>query len=664
MNKPAGYDFAGWVTKNDILCLDGTTIKQDAFSGNSGAKVPLIWQHNYTSPSNVIGNIILHNMDGGVYGYGFLNKTETANDARESIRHGDINAMSIGARGIKKSGNNIIHGLIYEVSLVLSGANPGATIEYNTLHSAYSSGEDPERAIITNGMLIHSIDSEPIIEEKEETQLAIIKHADNEVPEVDTQTEAAKEVKQVDDKSDTDVLDTLTPEQYDAVVDLVAGIMEDLANKAPEGEEATDAKPADVVQQSILGDEETILKHNAFTGTTPEQVAATPNIGAVNTLLHSAINGQASSLNRLFIENGLGAEDIANGLTLKHGLTNIEVLFPETTLVNGMQIVDPGALNVDKIMASFAKSPMSRVKNIFANLTEETARARGYIKGTEKIDSIEEVFFRETTPGTVIRRTKFDRDDMIDIEEAGINILDYIQKVQQSKLQQEIVRAAFFGDGRPATVLVSGQNVKNPDRIDPKHIRPIVTDDKLFTITKTAADWKTFGDTLVMAMPFYQGSGSPTLYMNPLDIAKLRTTKDANERYMYGPYDGRLPGLDMIAAALGVKEILEYREVPVGQAVVINLADYQFGASKGGQIANFDFFDIDFNQQKYLIETRLSGALQTPKSAIVINVTDKGVTDLSDLKFDGTGLSKDSTWTTDSAKEIKPAGKPAVGSGV
>lgn len=177
MNKPAGYDFAGWVTKNDILCLDGTTIKQDAFSGNSGAKVPLIWQHNYTSPSNVIGNIILHNMDGGVYGYGFLNKTETANDARESIRHGDINAMSIGARGIKKSGNNIIHGLIYEVSLVLSGANPGATIEYNTLHSAYSSGEDSERAIITNGMLIHSIDSEPIMEEKEETQLAIIKHA-------------------------------------------------------------------------------------------------------------------------------------------------------------------------------------------------------------------------------------------------------------------------------------------------------------------------------------------------------------------------------------------------------------------------------------------------------------------------------------------------------
>lgn len=683
MQKPTGYDFCGWATKRDIRCADGLVIKQGAFDASDGKKVSLVWQHNYTSPSNVLGHMILHSMDEGVYAYGYFNNTETAKDARELLKNGDINAMSMGAKNIQRQGNDVVHGEIYEVSLVMSGANPGARIEEIMMHSNYGGDEPGDTAIIYNGeFLTHSDELEDEGDDMSQ---------DNQNGSENTGS----------DETIGDVLATLTPKQQAAVDAYVAaaldisegeegvqhssvtdnddddesengaGTSEDPedkgAEKAPESKKA--AKPTDdeeddededdekapkskesAIKHSAILEGEDTLKQNAFNAASTNNAEGTTiNHADVNNAISEAIVNGASSLGNVLHSADLPTNEVNTNGVLRHSINNVDVLFPATTLNRGVQMFDPKALNVEKIMGMFAASPMSRVKNIYMNLTEEDARARGYIKGKEKLDSIEEVFFRETTPQTVIRRTKFERDDMIDMQENGIDTVAFTSMVQQSKLRQEIVRAAFFGDGRKATVVVNGETVKNPDRINPGNIRPITTDHNLFTIKRTAKNWKDFVNVLIMTMPFYQGSGNPSLFMNPLDIAKLRSLVDENGRWLFGAYDGVIPSVDSMAAKLGVKEIVEYREVPVGQAIVVNLGDYTFGASKGGQIANMEFFDIDFNQQKFLIETRLSGALQVPKSAIFVTVTEAGTADLSDLSFDKTGLSDVASWTTDTA---------------
>ena len=672
------YDFAGWVTKNDIRCSDGVTIRHDAFASNNGGKVPLVWQHDYKSVSNVLGSIVLQNAKDGVYGYGYFNSTPAAQDARELVKHGDLNSMSIGARGIQKQGNNVIHGSIYEVSLVLAGANPGAKIEYNMMHSAYGDEEDDTATIFGTGTLLHTRDELPDPDGPEE----IIEHAQG------------KDAKMADVQTTDNSLEiggqTFTKAQYDIIENLVAGIINEYEDDDDDDDDEDEPDEDEEVQQSLYYEGEDILKQNAFDAQYGSQVPEFEDEFSkkdVNTILQTAISSRVTSLNAVFMANGLAAEvddkgdALTQGLTLKHGLAmeftqeedgtvlqhavdNVEVLFPTTSIVKGLQVYDPDSLNIETMLAAFSKSPMSRVKNLFADLTEEDARAKGYIKGNEKLESIEAMYFRETTPQTVIRKTKFDRDDMTDISENGIDILGYIQQVQQSKLKQELVRAALLGDGRPATITVDGSTVKNPDKIDPAHIRPIFTDDGLFTIHAPAIpDWATFPDALAMLLPFYQGSGSPILYLNPLDIAKIRTLKDTNGRRLFLGYNGgnALPSLDVVAADLGVGGIMEYRKMPVGQFILGNLGDYVFGASKGGQVANFDFFDIDFNVQKFLIETRVSGAIQTPKAFVVGTITDPGSADLSALAFTKTGVSGTPSWVA--GGDVVAAGKDAGGTG-
>ena len=680
--KPQNYDFAGYVTKNDIQCSDGVIIQQNAFKGNDGMKVPLVWNHNYNSISNVIGHILLHNNSEGVYGYGYLNDTEHGQDAKELINHGDLWAMSIGAHRIQKNGNFVTHGEIYEVSLVLKGANRGALIEHKLTHSDDGSDSfDESSGIIYTGL------ENTILQHKDQGEKNMSKTVGDVL---DTLNEDQTEVvlqglkhgfESLSDEDD-EVLETLTDDQVHAVAAVIseAGSIEDAEAEADaesygegdEGAEGAEGDGASVAHNIFEEGEDYFMKHNAFQSYDQYNSFYEDD---VDTLIQSAIDGRASSLAGVFIDNGIGAEQ---GVTLQHGIQNIDVLFPETKLQKGIQVYNPVGRNVEKMLAAFSKSPMSRIKNIYADITEDEARARGYIKGNQKLESIEKVFYRETTPHTVIRKTRMDRDDIIDIEENGIDIIQFKKATQRAKLQEELVRAAFLGDGRQA--FVGGQ--KNPEHIDPEHVRPIVTDDDLYTIKITSANWKSVVDDVQMMLPVYQGSGSPSLFINPFDLAKLKTLKTANGSYLYGGSAdaNRIPTNDQIAAYFGCTEVVDYYPLPQGQFVIGNLSDYVFGTSKGGQVATFEQFDIDFNQQKYLTEVRVSGAIQTPKSFIVVNVTDKAenTAGANALKFQTTGLKDTPSFTVDSAKDgtkpgpkyastdtgsKKPASKPEPGAG-
>lgn len=661
--KPQNYDFAGYVTKNDIKCSDGVIIQQNAFKGNDGMKVPLVWNHNYNSISNVIGHMLLHNNSEGVYGYGYLNDTEHGQDAKELIAHGDLWAMSIGAHRIRKNGNFVTHGEIYEVSLVLKGANKGALIEHKLTHSDDGSDSfDESSGIIYTGL------EDTILQHKDQGENNMSKTVGNVL---DTLNEDQTEVvlkglqhgfETLSDEDD-EVLETLSDDQVHAVATVIteAGSIEDAEAEAEAeadaeaygeaygegaegGEGAGDG--ASVAHNAFEEGEEYFMKHNAFQSYDPYNSFYADD---VDTLIQTAIDSRASSLAGVLIDNGLGAEE---GVTIKHGIENIDVLFPETKLQKGIQVYNPVGRNVEKMLAAFGKSPMSRIKNIYADITDDEARARGYIKGNQKLESIEKVFYRETTPHTVIRKSRMDRDDIIDIEENGIDIIQFKKATQRAKLQEELVRAAFLGDGRQARLT---DGTKNPEHIDPEHVRPIVTDDDLYSIKVTSANWKSVVDDVQMTLPVYQGSGSPSLFINPFDLAKLKTLKNADGQYIYGGSvdANRIPTNDQIAAYFGCTEVVDYYPLPQGTFVIGNLADYVFGTSKGGEVATFEQFDIDFNQQKYLTEVRVSGAIQVPKAFIVVTVTDKAVNTAGEeaLKFKHTGLKDAPSFTVDSSKD-------------
>ena len=656
------FDFAGYVTKNDIQCSDGVTIRHAAFIDNDGTTVPLVWQHDYSSPSNTLGHIVLHHMDDGVWGEAYLNQTAKARDAMELIRHGDVNSFSIGARGIQKNGQDVIHGEIYEVSLVLKGANPGARIEHVLTHSAYGDHYDDEQGVIYTGLetnfLLHSDE-----EEEEDTYMKTVGEVlETLTPEQEAAVELAlTEGVDVLNEDGLNLLESLNSDQL-AAIGMVAEAMgeidedEDEHGKVVENEdedaeyvenEDEDAdEEDDTIEQSHGFEGEDILKHNTFYGASFDDTLTHSD---VNTIVQAAVDGKAQSLAATLHANGMTSID------LKHGLAGIDILFPQTETQKGIQVYNPGALNVEKIMGMFHKTPTSRVKNIFADISEETARARGYIKGNEKLDSISSLFFRETTPGTVLRRTKIDRDDIIDIRDNGIDVIQFLQKVQYSKLQEEIVRAAFIGDGRP--VMLNG--VRNPDKISEDHIRPITKDKDLFVIRAQAQYWADAVDTVIKTFPAYQGSGRPSLFINPYDLATLQTLKDKNGRYSYGASMDRnaVPSPDSIAAYFRCSEVVEYRDLPIGTIIIGNLVDYSFGMSKNGQIATFEQFDIDLNQEKYLIECRLSAAIQTPKSFIVLTIEKPDAVDTTALKFSRDGLKQHPSFTTNTDSTETPGAK-------
>lgn len=558
------YDFAGWVTKNDIQCADGVTIKHDAFKDNHESKVPLVWNHDYNTPSNVLGYVNLENESLGVYGYGHFNDSEEAASAKELVKHGDISSMSIGARKIKRSGNNITHGSIYEVSLVLSGANPGAMIDSIVTHSDGDLVD--EHGIVYPGTLIHT--PEDVLQHKKD-----------------------KEEKEVNDDMEEetmgDVIDSMTDVQKEAMYAIIGMVAEE---KEETIKQSTDDK----------GDE--VLKHNVFNSQEGTDINQAKN--SLNEAIKHAATENVSSL-----KETLESYTDSKGDTLTHGINSIEMLFPEAAHPTNGNIPilykDPNT-SYKEILNATTKSPFSRVRTLVADLTEDEARAKGYIKGAFKKEQFFSLIKRTTEPATIYKKQKLDRDDIVDITD--FDVVSFMNREMRTMLEEELARAILIGDGR---------EIDDEDKIDEQRIRPVISDNEFFTIKGKYTSADQFTESVIKAMADYRGSGTPSMYIDPTLLADVKLLKGTDGRFIFGD----IPSTQSIAARLGLGSIVATSFMIGKGALIVNLKDYTIGASKGGEITNFDDFDIDFNQYKYLIETRVSGCLTMPKSAIHLGKT-------------------------------------------
>lgn len=565
------YDFSGYATKNDLKCSDGRTIRKNAFADCDGKTVPICWQHLHNEPSNVLGHAVLENREDGVYAYGTFNDTENGKAAKKLVEHGDITAMSIYANQLEEYNKNVMHGTIIEVSLVHGGANPGALIDNICLqHSDGTKNELDDEAIITTGetIIAHANEKDPPKKMSD----------DNKIPE-DSKKETSDESD--DNKTIAEILDSMTDAQKKAVYAIAGKIAEDLIDEN-EGEDKS-------------------MKHNVFeTETNENERMLTKEEGEA--IIHDAFS--SGSLKQA---------------ALAHGINHIDYLFPDEQVVGNQVELYTRDMNwVSTVMNSVNKSPFSRIKSIFANLTEEDARAKGYIKGKQKKDQVFGLLKRTTTPTTIYKKQRIDRDDLDDI--SNFDVVALIKKEMRFMLDEELARAILIGDGR---------NPASDDKINEQNIRPIWTDDDFYTIktviTSTSdsdANAKNIIRAAIKSRDKYKGSGFPVLFASESVISDLLLLEDKNGRIIYD-------NMDKLANALRVKAIVP---VPVMEGVnrnvegtihnllclIVNLKDYNVGADKGGQVAMFDDFDIDFNQQKYLIETRCSGALIRPYSAIAI----------------------------------------------
>ena len=553
------YDFAGWVTKNDVLCSDGVTIRHGSFRDDNGKIVPLVWRHDASQPSNILGHVQLEHRSEGVYGRGFFNDTETGQTAKQLGDHGDIIAMSIKADASQR-GMDVIDGVIKEVSLVMKGANPEARIEHVLSHSEETNGTSLDEVIIYTSQLIHS--AENVLVEPEESYMS---------------DDVIGTTIEQEDLTVGDILATLTEQQLEAVQLAIGSITESVLY-----EEDTETT---TIQQ---GDDNP-MKRNAFDSNN--------DVNEV-TITHDDIQGAL----RTAQENGTTFKTELAHVAKEYGIRNIEVLFPEATAVTRTpEFYKDHATAYKQILNATSKSPFQRVKMWVADLTENTARARGYITGDQKFDQVFEIFSRETTPQTIYKRQRLDRDDVIDVED--FDIIPWIQGEMRDQLEEELARAILVGDGR---------NGYDRDKIRENNIRPVINDDKLFTIKKDITSDVLFFEDVIKGMVAYKGSGAPSMYIDPILLGRLKLLKGTDGRYLgYKP----MTTAEM-ADLMGVKEIIPTTLMLQKGALIVNLNDYRIGAAKGGEVTNFDDFDIDFNQYIYLIETRLSGALIKPFSAI------------------------------------------------
>ena len=559
------YDFSGWATRNNLKCSDGRTIIKDAFKANDGLVVPLVWNHNHTDANNVLGHCLLENREDGVYTYGKFNDTEQGQNAKILVEHGDVTALSIYANQLKQQGGNVLHGQIREVSLVLAGANPGAFIDTVITHS----DDLDEEAIIYTGEyfeLSHSAsDNTKIDEPKEEVK-------------EETKKEEPKEMEK--EKTVQEVFDELTEEQKTVVYALIGQAIED-AQK----------------QMNEEGDNEE-MKHNVFENDNNEEF-----------LQHAEeLNAALADAKRY----GSLKDSV-----LAHGITNIDYLFPEATNLNPTpEFISDDTGWVRKVLSAVHHTPFSRIKSQFADITAEDARAKGYIKGKLKKEEVFSLLKRTTNPTTIYKKQKLDRDDVVDITD--FDVVAWIKGEMRMKLDEEIARAILIGDGRLSS---------SDDKINEQCIRPVYNDHELYTVKAEVTvpeggeKAKEFIKAVIRNRKLYKGTGSPTLYTTEDMISDCLLLEDKNGRVIY-------ESLDKLANVLRVKEIVP---VPVMEgakgskggellAILVNLADYNVGADKGGAVNMFDDFAIDYNQQKYLIETRCSGALVKPYSAIAFEL--------------------------------------------
>ena len=571
------YDFSGYATKANTKCYDGLIIAPNAFADDNGRKVPVVWNHNHSGPEYVLGHALLQNRRDGVYAYVKMNDTPSGQTALEAVRSGDIDAMSIFANGLKKAGQTVMHGVIRELSLVLAGCNPGALIDEIVAHGADSDGEGGEAFIYTDGglSLKHGLDPD-----------------DNPLNEEDD--EMAKE----GGKTLEEVVDTMNDEQKEALYALVGMAKNDLdEDDDPEEDDYDEEDDEDDYDDY---DEEDDMKHNVFDND-PEQGVLRHSMDEINAAI--ADGKSCGSMKDAFIA---------------HGIEDVEWLFPEDHLLDTPpRIIDNDQSWVSKVMSGVHHIPFSRVKSMAADLTEEDARAKGYIKGNFKKEQVFSLLKRSTTPTTVYKKQKMDRDDVADI--TGFDVIAWLKQEMRVKLNEELARAYLIGDGRLSS---------SDDKINEGNIRPIYNDDDLFTIkvqVETAAgdDTATKLDKMMTAVlkarKNYKGAGTPPFYPTDDTLTDLLLLKDKIGHRLY-------KNEAEVAQALRVKEIVTVPQMEgmTGKlggefvGIIVNLADYTVGADKGGAVNMFDDFDIDYNQQKYLIETRCSGAMTTPFGAMAI----------------------------------------------
>lgn len=607
MGKHPKYDFAGYVTRNDMRCTDGVVIRHGAFAENDGKKVPLVWSHDPSTPENVIGHVQLHHADEGVYGEGYFNNTQKAINAKELVQHGDIVCMSIGANRIKRTPqNDVIHGNIYEVSLVLAGANPGAVITEVLQHS--DNPDEGESIVMESNELIHSASNVLLGDETRVSVFDRIQHAEEGTESAvldevlgtlnEDQQEAVSILTEAAANAALEAHENAIDEEFEAAVDArVNEILEELAEEAEEDEEE--------IEQSDKGG--TLMHYNAF-----EQTSANNN----EEIRHSLTEAMQTAKDRgLKLSNVL--VDFENGDTLKHSMNNIDKLFPDHQLQNGVQVIYSPNTATEHILSKVTKVPTAFVKSIMtdlSDLTDEQLRAKGYIKGTEKKEQIISFLSRKTDPTTIYKKQSIDRDDAIDIGQQ-LNVAAFFNQEMRIKLNDEIAQAILVSDGR-----ATGDAAK----IKEDKIRPISKDDDFYTI-KATYDPKMLLDlfeTVATQKTKMLGSGTPTLYVNPLFLTKIRFLRNKNEQWVFG---GQQPATkEYLASLFGVADIVETNFLKEDEMIMVNLADYQIGTNKGGEVNTFEHFDIDYNKQKYLIEARLSGALVRAKAAVYF--TPKGAT--------------------------------------
>lgn len=603
MDKHPKYDFAGYVTRNDTRCTDGVIIRHGAFKDNNGQKVPLVWSHDHSTPENVIGHVVLHHVDDGVYGEGYFNNTPKAKSAKELVQHRDIWSMSIGANRIKRTPqNDVIHGNIYEVSLVVAGANPGAVITEVLQHS--DNPNEGETIIMESNELLHKA-SDVLVAEDRVSLFDRIQHADE------------GEATNIMD----DVLGTLNEDQQEAVAILTeAAVNEALENFEDSVNEdfdkAVDARVEEVlneISESVEDDDdeeetETELEQSALGGQIMHYNAFGQNVNDDTQIRHSleAALETAKSTGRTVNQV---LSEMEGGDTLKHSMNNIDKLFPDHALQGGVQVIYSPNTATEHILSRVTKVPTAFVKSIMtdlSDLTDEQLRAKGYIKGTEKKEQIISFLSRKTDPQTIYKKQSIDRDDQIDIGQQ-LNVAAFFNQEMRIKLNDEIAQAILVSDGR---------NAGDAAKIKEDKIRPISKDEDFYTIKATYnpnALLDVF-QTVAEEKTKMLGSGTPSLYMNPLFLTKLRFLRNKNEQWVFG---GQQPATkEYLASLFGVSEIVETNFLKPEEMIMVNLADYQIGTNRGGEVNTFEHFDIDFNKQKYLIETRLSGALTRAKAAV------------------------------------------------
>ena len=582
------YDCSGWATKANTRCYDGLTIAQDAFKECDGKVVPMVYNHDHGDIGNVIGHCLLENRPGGVYAYAKFNDTDAGKTARACVENGDLNAFSIFANGLQKVGKTVKHGFIREVSLVLAGCNPGALIDEVIKHSADEDYEGGEAFIYNDPGLSLEHGMDPDGNPLEE--LDALEHgADGED---DKQEDGKMAEKETNGKTLEEVYNSMTDEQKECCHALVGLAMEE----AEGGDGDDNGEEDETVKQNVFDKDthETVLKHS---------------VEEINGIIKGAKSH--GTMKQAFEDAGMNSDELA------HSIDNVEWLFPEDhVLDNPPKIIDRDQTWVSIVMGGVHHVPFSRFKSQFADLTEDDAQAKGYIKGNFKKEQVFGLLRRSTSPTTVYKKQKMDRDDVIDI--TSFDVVAWLKQEMRAKLNEEIALAILFGDGRPAA---------SEDKIDENCIRPIYNDQDLFTIkTQVTATGKTVEEkykelikAVLRSRKNYKGSGTPTAFMSEDALTEMLLLEDTIGHPLYVD-EAALARKLRVAKIVTVPRMEGMKGAKGGDlaCLIVNLADYTVGADKGGAVSMFDDFDIDFNAMKYLIETRCSGALTTPFSAIAV----------------------------------------------